>query len=65
LTAIVAHAARTCPACRRADGHRHFTTFNDVGASTLACSPGICFVALHAHLVWQAEFTAGIAVKVP
>jgi hypothetical protein len=46
----------------RLDG-RVFTTFVDTGASVVACSGQTCFLALHGRLVWQAEFTAGVVVK--
>jgi hypothetical protein len=45
----------------RLDG-RVFTTFADVDGRAIACSPGACFFAFHADIVWQAEFTAGLAV---
>jgi hypothetical protein len=45
----------------RLDG-RVFTTFADVNGHALVCSPGLCLVALHADLVWQAEFSAGLVV---
>ena len=46
----------------RLDG-RVFTTFADVDGRAIACSPGACFFAFHADIVWQAEFTAGLIVK--
>jgi hypothetical protein len=45
----------------RLDG-RVFTTFADVDGRAIACSPGACFFAFHADIVWQAEFTAGLIV---
>ena len=45
----------------RLDG-RVFTTFADLDGHAVACSPGICLVALHADVVWQAEFTAGLLI---
>ena len=48
----------------RLDG-RVFATFVDAGGSVIACSPGSCFLALHADVVWQAEFTAGVVVRFP
>jgi hypothetical protein len=45
----------------RLDG-RVFTTFVDAEARAVACSPGFCFVGIDADLVWQLEFTAGLAV---
>ena len=44
---------------------RVFATFVDANATFLACSPGVCFLAFNADVVWQAEFTAGIVVKLP
>ena len=32
-------------------------------ASAFACSPGICLVRLHADVIWQLEFTAGLIVR--
>jgi hypothetical protein len=46
----------------RLDG-RVFATFVDAGGSLVACSPGVCFVALNADVIWQAEFTAGAVVR--
>jgi len=46
----------------RLDG-RVFTTFADLDGRAIACSQGRCLVAIHADIVWQAEFTAGLAVK--
>jgi hypothetical protein len=47
----------------RLDG-RAFTTIIDAGGSAYACAPGrTCFLAIHADVVWQAEFTTGIIVK--
>ncbi|HET7218834.1 MAG TPA: hypothetical protein VFJ02_12350, partial [Vicinamibacterales bacterium] len=43
----------------RLDG-RVFTTFTDVDGRAIACSPGACFFAFHADVVWQAEFSAGV-----
>ena len=45
----------------RLDG-RVFTTFADVDGRAIACSPGACFFAFHADVVWQAEFSAGLVV---
>jgi hypothetical protein len=42
---------------------RVFATFVDGNGTLIACSPGICFVALNANIVWQVEFTAGIVVR--
>ena len=46
----------------RLDG-RVFATFVDAEGSLVACWPGSCFISLHANVVWQAEFTAGVVVK--
>jgi hypothetical protein len=49
----------------RLDG-RVFSTFVDAGGgsgSLIACSPGVCFIALNVNVVWQAEFTAGVAFR--
>lgn len=46
----------------RLDG-RVFATFVDADLGLLACSSGGCLLALHADVVWQAEFTAGIVLR--
>ena len=48
----------------RLDG-RAFATFVDAGGHLVACSAGsgLCLLALHVNLVWQAEFTAGLVFK--
>jgi hypothetical protein len=48
----------------RLDG-RVFATFVDAQGSVIACSGRTCFLALHANVVWQAEFTAGVVVRFP
>ncbi len=48
----------------RLDG-RVFATFADIEGRTIACSPGLCLVALYADIVWQAEFSAGLVVAFP
>jgi hypothetical protein len=48
----------------RLDG-RVYATFLDADARFLACGPGVCVSALHVDIVWQAEFTAGIVVRLP
>jgi hypothetical protein len=48
----------------RLDG-RVLATFAGIGGSAIACSPGLCLVALDADLVWQAEFSAGLVVAFP
>jgi hypothetical protein len=42
---------------------RFFATFVDVEGRVVACSGGGCWLDLHTDIVWQAEFTAGIVVK--
>jgi hypothetical protein len=46
----------------RLDG-RVFTTFLDGGGNAVACTPGVCLVGLHVSVAWQAEFTAGVTVR--
>jgi len=46
----------------RFDG-RIFATFVDVEGRGLACVQGGCVVVIHANIAWQAEFTAGLVVK--
>ena len=41
---------------------RVFATFADAEGRAIACAPGICLFAISAHVVWQAEFTAGLSV---
>jgi hypothetical protein len=48
----------------RLDG-RLFSTFVDGGGNAVACTPGVCLVGLHVDVVWQAEFTAGVVVRLP
>jgi hypothetical protein len=48
----------------RLDG-RVFTTFVDAGGSGFACVYGTCFIALNVDIAWQAEFTAGLIVRLP
>ena len=45
----------------RLDG-RVFATFLDASASTVLCSGG-CVARLHVSVAWQAEFTAGLVVR--
>lgn len=45
----------------RLDG-RVFATFIDADANAVACAR-TCFVAVHLDVAWQAEFTAGLVVK--
>lgn len=44
---------------------RVFATFIDGEGTAFACSPGWCFVALHADVDWRAALTAGLTVKLP
>jgi len=45
----------------RLDG-RVFLTLADLGGSAVFCRPGLCLAGLHADVVWQAEFSAGLNV---
>jgi len=48
----------------RLDG-RAFTTIIDASAHAYACAPNTtCLLALHADLVWQAEFTTGLVIRI-
>jgi len=44
---------------------RVFATFVDAAGTGLACGSRGCLVALHVDVAWQAEFTAGLVVKLP
>jgi hypothetical protein len=46
----------------RLDG-RVFATILDANGTALACGAGTCFIALHVNAAWQAEFTAGLLVR--
>jgi hypothetical protein len=46
----------------RLDG-RVYTTFVDADLRFLACSPGTCLTAVNVDVVWQAEFTVGLIVR--
>jgi len=46
----------------RLDG-RISATFIDAHGTALACGGAGCFLALHATVAWQAEFTAGLLVR--
>jgi hypothetical protein len=46
----------------RFDG-RVFATIVDADVDTLFCSPGICFGSFDVRAMWQAEFTAAIAIS--
>src|SRR5262245_29924363 len=48
----------------RLDG-RISATFIDAHGTALACVSGGCFIALHANVVWPAEFSAGMVVPFP
>jgi hypothetical protein len=45
----------------RVDG-RVYGTFADVEGRAIACTPGVCLLALDARVLWQGEFTAGVVV---
>lgn len=40
-----------------------FATFLDANGTTLACGSRGCFIALHVNVAWQAEFTAGVVLR--
>ena len=44
---------------------RLFSTFVDGGGNAIACTAGVCLVGLHVSIVWQAEFTAGVILRLP
>jgi hypothetical protein len=46
----------------RLDG-RVFATFLDVGGTSLACINQTCLIRLRVNMAWQAEFTAGLVVR--
>jgi len=46
----------------RLDG-RVFATFVDADARFSACSPRGCVLAFRTHVVWQADFTAGVVFR--
>jgi hypothetical protein len=46
-------------------GSQVFATFVHTDAQVVACSVGVCFVHLHADIVWQIEFTAALILRVP
>jgi hypothetical protein len=49
----------------RLDG-RVFATFVDVDSRFTACTPNRgCVIALDTDIVWQAEFTAGVTIRLP
>jgi hypothetical protein len=48
----------------RLDG-RIFATIVDAHGDVIACVTGACLFALHAAVVWQAEFTAGLVARFP
>jgi hypothetical protein len=43
---------------------RLFTTFVDVDGRAVACATGVCFFDLDTDVAWQAEFSAGIVLRV-
>jgi hypothetical protein len=47
----------------RLDG-RVFATVLDAEGTAIVCVRG-CLLAIHADVIWQAEFTAGVVVKFP
>jgi len=47
----------------RLDG-RAFATIVDAEGTAIVCVRG-CLLAIHADVIWQAEFTAGVVVKFP
>jgi hypothetical protein len=46
----------------RVDG-RLFATFLDLDGRAVACGTGTCVLGLHTDVVWQAEFSAGLVVR--
>jgi hypothetical protein len=46
----------------RLDGRLH-TTFVDADARFVACAGGTCVSALHVDVVWQAELSAGVVLR--
>jgi hypothetical protein len=42
---------------------RVFATFLDAAGTGVACGGRGCFIALHLDVAWQAEFTAGLVIK--
>jgi hypothetical protein len=47
----------------RLDG-RVFGTVIDAEGTALACGGGGCFIRLHVNATWQAEFTAGLLLRI-
>lgn len=47
----------------RLDG-RVFATVLDAEGTALACGNGTCFIRLHVNATWQAEFTAGLLLRI-
>jgi hypothetical protein len=41
------------------------SNFLDANGTGLACGGRGCLVTLHLDVAWQAEFTAGLVVKLP
>jgi len=48
----------------RLDG-RIYATFVDADVGVAACAGGTCLLAFRADIVWQAEFTAGVVLRLP
>ena len=48
----------------RLDG-RLFATFVDVDTRAAVCGGGPCVAAFDVDIVWQAEFAAGLVVRIP
>ena len=48
----------------RLDG-RVYGTFLNIGGRAVGCGQTPCLVALDVDVVWQAEFTAGVVVRIP
>jgi hypothetical protein len=46
----------------RIDG-RLFATFLDIDGRVVACTTGRCLLGLDTDVVWQAEFTAGLVIR--
>jgi len=46
----------------RLDGRLH-ATFVDADARFIACGPGTCVSQLHVDVVWQAELSAGVVLR--
>jgi hypothetical protein len=65
LAASAGGGVKLLPANRvgvRLDG-RVLATLVDADGTVYACVVGGCLLALHADVVWQAEFTAGVVIR--